>query len=700
MHKTKTYLLSFFLLAIASTLSAQFARQGKDYAVFFVASKFDHGWSTLKEAPQEVQAIADLLRDEYDFEVKIVTDATRAKISKTLGEYKTKTYDPQDQLLLFFSMHGVHDAGSDKGYLVPKDGLEEDPTYDTWYSHSQLAEMATSIRCKRVLVALDACYSGIFGYGKGKPARAAWEMENKDCQSKLKTAFEGGETRKYLTAGGDTRVPARSIFAAQWLAALETGGGTDGLLSYLELVNTITEYKNPEPSWGDFKPGTKGDFVFVKKGGCAKPLSKDQDGDGVMDAEDNCPDQYGPKANKGCPSGTDSGPGTGFDSDYDGIPDAQDACPNAYGTLKANGCPDRDNDGVPNVSDKCPDSAGQPYWQGCPDTDGDGLPDHEDLCPSQKGFIVDKGCPPADRDRDGVPDKADKCPDEPGKDYLEGCPEKSPIKKSDNMVLIQGGTFQMGSTEGSSNEKPVHSVTVSSFYMGKFEVTVAEFRAFIEDKNYQTDAEREGSSYGYDGKEWKEINGRNWRHDPEGNPAPGDHPVINVSWNDATEYCKWLAQKTGLPYRLPTEAEWEYAAGNGAKHNKYSWGDGDPVGKKGGNVADKSLKTKIPDWQYDYFKTYTDEYAFTAPVGSFDPNTLGLYDMTGNVWEWCSDWYASDYYKNSPSKDPVGAADGSFRVIRGGSWGNDPQYCRVAFRYNVTPGYRSYNIGFRLARTK
>ncbi len=295
---------------------------------------------------------------------------------------------------------------------------------------------------------------------------------------------------------------------------------------------------------------------------------------------------------------------------------------------------------------------------------------NEDLCPSQKGSIVDKGCP-----------------------------EKSPIKEPDNMVLIPGGTFQMGSSEN-DREKPVHSVTISSFYMGKFEVTVAEFRAFIEDKNYQTDAEREGCSYGYEGTTWKSIKGRNWRHDPEGNPAPDDQPVINVSWNDVTEYCKWMAQKTGLLYRLPTEAEWEYAAGNGTKHNKYSWGDGDPVGKKGGNVADKSLKTKIPDWPFGYFKTYSDGYSFTAPIGSFDPNTLGLYDMAGNVWEWCSDWYADDYYKYSPSEDPGGAASGYHRVMRSGSWGDFPQYCRVAGRYYGTPSNRSYKLGFRLARTK
>ncbi|MBC7775659.1 MAG: caspase family protein, partial [Phycisphaerae bacterium] len=201
--KKRLLTLLFFapLLAFAQ-------RIGKDYALFFVASKFDDGWTTLDNAPAEVKAIGDLLRDQYGFVVQTVTDATRAKIVQTLGEYKRKTYGPKDQLLVFFSMHGVHDADSDQGYLVPKDGLYNDPTYDSWFSHAALRDLAHSMKCPRILIALDACYSGIFGKGRDRPGAPAWE-NTPDCQAKLRAAFGEGITRKYLTAGGDTRVPAK-----------------------------------------------------------------------------------------------------------------------------------------------------------------------------------------------------------------------------------------------------------------------------------------------------------------------------------------------------------------------------------------------------------------------------------------------------------------------------------------------------------
>jgi formylglycine-generating enzyme required for sulfatase activity len=270
----------------------------------------------------------------------------------------------------------------------------------------------------------------------------------------------------------------------------------------------------------------------------------------------------------------------------------------------------------------------------------------------------------------------------------------------EDMALVPGGTFQMGSNDGESDEKPVHSVTVSSFYLGKYEVTVRQFKEFIDASGYTTDAEKDGGSNFWNGKEWEKKSGTNWKHDAEGNLRPSseyNHPVIHVSWNDATEYCKWLAQKTGKPYRLPTEAEWEYAAGNGAKHTKYSWGNGNPSGKQGGNVADETAKSNFSGWKI--FEGYSDGFVFTAPVGSFNANEFGLFDMTGNVLEWCQDWYGSDYYANSPSSNPKGPNTGSYRVLRGGSWYNGPQVCRVAGRHGYTPGDGNGVIGFRLART-
>jgi formylglycine-generating enzyme required for sulfatase activity len=275
---------------------------------------------------------------------------------------------------------------------------------------------------------------------------------------------------------------------------------------------------------------------------------------------------------------------------------------------------------------------------------------------------------------------------------------------TDQMAFIRGGSFQMGSEEGDADEKPVHSVKVRDFYLSRYEVTVAQFAAFIEDTRYETDAEKEGFSYYWDGDSWEKKDGVYWRCDTEGNIRPvseWNHPVIHVSWNDATEYCKWLSRKTGKTFRLPTEAEWEYAAGNGSKHTKYSWGNSAPSGKNGGSVADETGAKKY-NWtrsETNIFLNYTDGYASTAPAGQFNSNDFGLYDMTGNVWEWCQDvWHSS--YEGAPADGSAWTSGGdqARRVVRGGSWYYFPSLCRVARRCWFEASLRSGNVGFRLAR--
>lgn len=281
-----------------------------------------------------------------------------------------------------------------------------------------------------------------------------------------------------------------------------------------------------------------------------------------------------------------------------------------------------------------------------------------------------------------------------------------------DMVHIRGGWFDMGS-DGEDDERPVHQVYVNDFSMAKHEVTKEEFREFIGETDYSTDAERGGGSYIWDGKEWKQKNDATWL-----NPyfkQTNNHPVVCVSWNDAIAYCNWRSQKEGLTpvytiskdtvsadfkangYRLPTEAEWEYAARCGENGYKYSWGDGEPTGKRGGNIADDAAKRAF-SWTGTW-EGYDDGYVYTAPVGSFDPNEFGLNDMTGNVWEWCWDWYGKDYYKNSPKKNPQGPSSGSSRVARGGSWYSRPGSVRAARRNGAPPGYSSLSFGFRLSRT-
>ena len=324
------------------------------------------------------------------------------------------------------------------------------------------------------------------------------------------------------------------------------------------------------------------------------------------------------------------------------------------------------------------------------DSDNDGIIDSKDHCPTQYGDISNYGCP-----KTAPP----PTPPATADTYTE-----DPNGLGIVMQKIKGGTFTMGSndTEAGSDEKPTHSVTLDDFYMGKYEVTLAQFKAFVKDSGYKTDAEKRTDDYGsyvYENGSWNKKDGINWRHDAEGKIQTNEqHPVIHVSWNDAVEYCKWLSRKTGKSYTLPTEAQWEYAAGNGSRHTKYAWGNGSPTNSKGGNVADETGANKF-NWtknESNIFVGYTDGYATTAPVGQFGANDYGLYDMTGNVWEWCRDWYAADYYSKSPSRNPENTTTATYRVLRGGSWLIYARFCRAAYRSYGTPSLRNNYIGFRL----
>ena len=250
------------------------------------------------------------------------------------------------------------------------------------------------------------------------------------------------------------------------------------------------------------------------------------------------------------------------------------------------------------------------------------------------------------------------------------------------MVAVKGGTFTMGATseqgvDAGESEKPAHSVTLSDYYIGKFEVTVGLFRTFIDETNYITDADKEGQSYVWTGSSWEKKNGVNWRCDAKGNvrnSSEDNYPVIHVSWNDANAFSEWLTGKIGLIFRLPTEAEWEYAARGGNKSNGYKY--------SGSNTIDNVA------WYWDNIDK------MTYPVGKKSPNELGIYDMSGNVWEWCYDWYGS--YSTDSQTDPTGPSSGSHRVNRGGGWSGHAKYCRVSDRYYYSPSKRGSNLGFRL----
>ena len=277
-------------------------------------------------------------------------------------------------------------------------------------------------------------------------------------------------------------------------------------------------------------------------------------------------------------------------------------------------------------------------------------------------------------------------------------PKQMPIeitgKDGAPMVLVPAGEFTMGSSDGENDEKPVHRVSLDAFYLDKYEVTNKLFQKFSRETGYETTAEKEGKAYGYTSSgEWKEISGANWRK-PEGGETVfvsnrDEHPVVSMSWYDAEAYCRWAGK------RLPTEAEFEYA-NRGGTQTTYWWGDSNPGSRRVANIADEAGKRQFSGWSI--MAGYDDGYVRTAPVGSFDPNPFGLYDTTGNVWEWTADWYGKDYYERSPSRNPTGPSHGEYRVLRGGSWSNEPGYVRSADRGRSQPMNRSAAYGFRCAK--
>jgi formylglycine-generating enzyme required for sulfatase activity len=274
-------------------------------------------------------------------------------------------------------------------------------------------------------------------------------------------------------------------------------------------------------------------------------------------------------------------------------------------------------------------------------------------------------------------------------------------------VRIQPGSFSMGSPEKEvyrDGEEELHKVQITQpFFMGIHEVTRGQFRAFVQAENYRTEPEQFGQGglgYNPDTKDFVPSK-HTWR-DP-GFEQTDEHPVLNVSWNDAMAFCAWLSRKEGKTIDLPTEAEWEYACRAGTS-TSYFTGDKPPSLQGAANIADLSFKAKYNDAgkQFDDAKRikefdWHDGHPFTSPVGTFRTNAWGLHDMHGNVSEWCKDWYDKDYYKNSPLKDPPGPLQGEQRVLRGGSFSHNAKFLRAAYRGRSAPsgstdGYGGFRV--------
>lgn len=274
------------------------------------------------------------------------------------------------------------------------------------------------------------------------------------------------------------------------------------------------------------------------------------------------------------------------------------------------------------------------------------------------------------------------------------------------MVLIPAGSFTMGNCmatdEGLPSELPLHSVYVSALYMDQYDMTKA---VWDEVYNWAT-------NHGYS-------------FDNPGSGKAATHPVQMVSWYDAVKWCNARSEKQnktpayytdaglsvryrsgqvapyvnwGSGYRLPTETEWEKAARGGASGRRFSWSGDDNITHSQANYYSSASYAYDMSPTRGYHPTFDDSvYSYTSPVGYFAPNGYGLYDMAGNVWQWCWDWYFSSYYGSSPASDPRGPATGSYRVLRSGSWDSDAFNCRTAHRGHYDPTFRYYAVGFRSA---
>ena len=264
------------------------------------------------------------------------------------------------------------------------------------------------------------------------------------------------------------------------------------------------------------------------------------------------------------------------------------------------------------------------------------------------------------------------------------------------LVYVPPGKFRMGSSatdrdQNNANEGPQHEVEITKgFHLGQHEVTVGQFKAFVASEKYLTEAEKDGRGYGINTSGDYVVDAKyTWLYPAFA--ATDQHPVENVSWNDAKAFCAWLSRKEGINYRLPSEAEWEYAC-RGGTETAYQGGDDPESLSTYGNVADETLKMKFPGWRRQTIRG-KDGYVFATPVGQFRKNGFGLNDMHGNVEEWCEDRYDENYYKVSPKRDPTGPERGKSRVVRGGGWMTEPRICRSACRASPNLGAGVPDLG-------
>lgn len=646
MRKTLFLLLINFLLPgnplplAGEDLSSATSPTRRDYALFFAVNDYPpgSGFDDLGKPIENAEAIAKELHERYGFQTEVVKNPTLDQISAKLREYQAffaknpqGKYPSTGQLLIYFAGHGISEDNN--GYFVPSDGNGK-KLYSTAFAYEIWRPFINKIDCRHILVAIDACYSVTFDpdwYSKKMDPNTFKRPGELSEGDKLLLANETDKCRIAFTSDGEEdKVPERSNFARKFLEGLQAGPRQDGILTS-EGLAAYLRFAAPKPRLTEFGDDQKGSFLFVQVPAASAAEQGTRQAVATADLEKDL------QAWKSAKSANTIAAYQKYLADFP----AGEFREQAQANIRA-------------IEQDLTIRRDDLVWE----------------------IATEKNTPEAYKKyQTDFPN---------GRHYEEAATKIKALEQvkggdaADGLVFVKGGTFTMGCTseQGSdcgSDEKPAHQVTVSDFYLGKYEVTVKEYMAFVnETRTHYPEWLESGSEYHI-------STGTKDYYKKLGDALQKDaNPIVGISWNDATAYCEWLSKKTGRTYRLPTEAEWEYAARGGGSSGMTKYA--------GSNSLDEVA------W---YF---SNSGSITHPAGSKKANELGLFDLSGNIWEWCSDWYGS--YSSGAQNNPAGPTTGSIRVFRGGSWYGDPQICRVAVRYSLTPDYRNSDVGFRLARTR
>ena len=683
------------------------------HALVVGCADYRKGWRKLRNPVKDAEEVAKALAG-IGFEVKLIKDPDSLQLRRALNGLADAT-DPQRGIFVFFAGHGHTLAsydGKKVGYIVPVDAPDPDKDRIGFMTRAvsmqEVEQISTLIRAKHVLMAFDSCFSGsIFRSGNKKPSPYIREQAARPV-------------RAFITAGEEhEQVPDESVFKTcmiQGLVDRYADRNRDGYVTGdelgLYLEEEVVNYSNgaQHPRFGRInKPGLdKGDFVFhlaSSGGGLYKP------GSGTLTVQCNV------SGARVLLDGKDAGRTPLVEKRMAEGKHRLSVEKSGYETYRTHLEIDKNQSASIDVILTPPAPRTSRLYVNTEPVDArvrimninpafqNGMelePGSYDLKVSASGFFTYEETV---RLREGEDRRVSLRLQPRRVEPVAGEIWKEPVTGME-FVWVPEGCFEMGQTEAEkqylikeagdetyrkyyNDELPRHRVCVDGFWMGKCETTRGQFRKFVKDTGYRTDAEKKGNARIFNKEtdwKWKELSGYNWKK--MGYDQDDAHPVGCVSWNDAAAFAKWLSGKSGKNFGLPTEAQWEYAARGGVEAMRF-WGDGESDACLYANAADKGH-----GWPNSF--PCDDGYEFTAPVGKYKPNPFGLYDMLGNVWEWCADRYGENYYSNSPEKNPQGPSKGGYRVLRGGSWFNLHRYVRCGYRSRNSPDYRDSNNGFRL----